>query len=209
MSCPKKRKKREEKEPCYFPCEKKKHHRSKMETQHSWRLRLSFKNATIVMTVLNIITVLFLLKGFLSSPSTRNNNLAPDSFNSGMQLSLPLPLPFPPSLKKIEDTVAIVVALSFELSYIKESEEMRLALQPWKLINRIKEIEQEAYAEPETVQHKDMKQTAAVDLSKRLQDIRSVNDVSSFKALEEWRKRKMERARQRAVGKNGIGNSQA
>jgi hypothetical protein len=28
-------------------------------------------------------------------------------------------------------------------------------------------------------------------------------------ALEEWRKRKMERARQRAVGKNGIGNSQA
>lgn len=46
---------------------------------------------------------------------------------------------------------------------------------------QIKEIEQEAYAEPETVQHKDMKQTAAVDLSKRLQDIRSVNDVSSFK----------------------------
>ncbi|KAL9364181.1 hypothetical protein Peur_042054 [Populus x canadensis] len=190
----KKKKKREEKKPCYFPCEKKKHHRSiihhsivkkkkkKMETQHSWRLRLSFKNATIVMTVLNIITVLFLLKGFLSSPSTRNNKLAPDSFNS------------------------------VELSYIKESEEMRLALQPWKLIKRclqIKEIEQEAYAEPETVQHKDMKQTAAVDLSKRLQDIRSVNDVSSFKALEEWRKRKMERARQRAVGKNGIGNSQA
>lgn len=194
MPCPKKKKKkkkkREEKKPCYFPCEKKKHHRSiihhsivkkkkKMETQNSWRLRLSFKNATIVMTVLNIITVLFLLKGFLSSPSTRNNKLAPDSFNS------------------------------VELSYIKESEEMRLALQPWKLIKRIKEIEQEAYAEPETVQHKDMKQTAAVDLSKRLQDIRSVNDVSSFKALEEWRKRKMERARQRAVGKNGIGNSQA
>jgi hypothetical protein len=46
---------------------------------------------------------------------------------------------------------------------------------------QIKEIEQEAYAEPETVQQKDMKQTAAVDLSKRLQDIRSVNDVSSFK----------------------------
>lgn len=46
---------------------------------------------------------------------------------------------------------------------------------------QIKEIEQEAYAEPETVQHKDIKQTAAVDLSKRLQDIRSVNDVSSFK----------------------------
>jgi hypothetical protein len=126
MPCPKKKKKkkkkkREEKKPCYFPCEKKKHHRSiiqhsivkkkkKMETQHSWRLRLSFKNATIVMTVLNIITVLFLLKGFLSSPSTRNNKLAPDSFNSGMQLSLSLPSP--PSLKKIEDSVAIVVALS-------------------------------------------------------------------------------------------------
>ncbi|KAJ6318814.1 hypothetical protein OIU76_014213 [Salix suchowensis] len=95
------------------------------------------------------------------------------------------------------------------LSYIKESEEMRLALQPWNLIKRIKEIEQEAHVEPETVQHKDTKQTAAVDLSKRLQDIRSLNDASSLKALEEWRKRKMERARQRALEKNGTGTSQA
>uniref|UniRef100_A0A6N2MQL6 Uncharacterized protein n=1 Tax=Salix viminalis TaxID=40686 RepID=A0A6N2MQL6_SALVM len=87
------------------------------------------------------------------------------------------------------------------LSYIKESEEIRLALQPWNLIKRIKEIEQEAHAEPETVQHKDTKQTAA--------DIRSLNDASSLKALEEWRKRKMERARQRALEKNGTGTSQA
>uniref|UniRef100_A0A6N2NG22 Uncharacterized protein n=1 Tax=Salix viminalis TaxID=40686 RepID=A0A6N2NG22_SALVM len=102
------------------------------------------------------------------------------------------------------------------LSYIKESEEMRLAVQPWKLIKRVKEIEQDGHAEPETAQQKDTKQTAAaVDLSKRLQDFRSLNNASTLKgnclqyflsfscvlcsyllALEEWRKRKMERARQ-------------
>ncbi|KAG6757290.1 hypothetical protein POTOM_037597 [Populus tomentosa] len=68
-----------------------------------------------------------------------------------------------------------------KLSYIKESEEMRLATQPWKLIKRVKEIEQEVHAGPETVQQKDIKQTAAADLSKRLQDFRSLNNASSLK----------------------------
>lgn len=45
------------------------------------------------------------------------------------------------------------------------------------------EIEQEAYAKPETVQQKDTKQTAAVDLSKRLKDFRSLNDAGSLKGL--------------------------
>ncbi|KAK8984136.1 hypothetical protein V6N11_029460 [Hibiscus sabdariffa] len=65
------------------------------------------------------------------------------------------------------------------------------------------EIQQEAYSEPETIQPKDAKQTAALDLSKRLQDFRTLNDASSLKALEEWRKRKMKRARQRELEKNG------
>lgn len=46
---------------------------------------------------------------------------------------------------------------------------------------QVKEIEQEAYTEPETVQQKDTKQTAAVDLSKRLKDFRSINDAASLK----------------------------
>ncbi|KAG5227223.1 BAR domain-containing protein [Salix suchowensis] len=125
-----------------------------MDTQQSWRVRLSFKNATIFMTLLNTVTALFLIQGFLSSPS-------------------------------------------YPQHYIKESEEMRLAVQPWKLIKRVKEIEQDGHAEPETAQQKDTRQTAAaVDLSKRLQDFRSLNNASTLKALEEWRKRKMERARQ-------------
>lgn len=45
----------------------------------------------------------------------------------------------------------------------------------------MREIEQEVYAQPETVQQKDSKQTAAVDLSKRLKDFRSVNDAASLK----------------------------
>ncbi|EOY06232.1 Uncharacterized protein TCM_021033 isoform 2, partial [Theobroma cacao] len=96
---------------------------------------------------------------------------------------------------------------SVEFNYIKESEEIRLALQPLELIKRVKEIQQEAYAEQETVQPNDAKQTAAVDLSKRLKDFRSLNDAASLK--EEWRKRKMERARQRELEKNGTVTSQA
>lgn len=82
-------------------------------------------------------------------------------------------------------------------------------MRPLELIKRVKEIQQEAYAKPETVKEKDTKQTVAGDLSKRLKDLRSVNDATSFKALEEWRKRKMERARLRELEKNGTLGSQA
>jgi hypothetical protein len=47
----------------------------------------------------------------------------------------------------------------------------------------VKEIELEGYTEPETAQKKDTKQTAAVDLSKRLKDFRSLNDASSLKGF--------------------------
>ncbi|XP_022722063.1 uncharacterized protein LOC111279309 isoform X2 [Durio zibethinus] len=98
---------------------------------------------------------------------------------------------------------------SADFNYVKESQEMRLAMLPLELIKRVKEIQQEAYAEPKTVQSNDAKQTAAVDLSKRLKDFHFVNDAASLKALEEWRKRKMERARQRELEKNGTVTSQA
>lgn len=47
----------------------------------------------------------------------------------------------------------------------------------------MKEIQKEAYTEPETVQEKDSKQTAAADLSKRLKDLRSLNDAASLKGI--------------------------
>lgn len=81
-------------------------------------------------------------------------------------------------------------------------------MEPLELIKRIKEIEQEAFHEPETEVQQLPKQTAAVDLSKRLKDLRAMNDANSLKALEEWRKRKMERARQREMEKNGTVMSQ-
>ncbi|KAG2403176.1 uncharacterized protein HKW66_Vig0184620 [Vigna angularis] len=70
-----------------------------------------------------------------------------------------------------------------QLRYIKESEEIRLALLPVELIKRVKEIEHEVYTEPETAQKKDTKQTAAVDLSKRLKDFHSLNDATSLKGV--------------------------
>ncbi|KAJ0092219.1 uncharacterized protein LOC116109006 [Pistacia vera] len=150
-----------------------------METQLSWRLRLSFKNATIFITVLNVIAALFMLHCFLSSSISSRNKLSSDQLTS------------------------------VQLKYIKESEEIRLAMQPLELIKRVREIQQEVNAEPENVQQKDAKQTAAVDLSKRLKDLHSANDAANLKALEEWRKRKMERARQRQLEKNGTTTSQA
>ncbi|KAL4561174.1 hypothetical protein LXL04_033337 [Taraxacum kok-saghyz] len=133
--------------------------------------RFSYRNATIVVCFLNLITALFLIHGFLS-PSTSSG---PDSVL---------------------------------LKYAKESEELRRALEPLELIKRVKEIEREAHEESESVQEKDAKQSAALDLISRLNNHRSYSESDNQKALEEWRKRKMERARQRGLGKNGTTNSQ-
>lgn len=46
---------------------------------------------------------------------------------------------------------------------------------------QVREIELEAQYETEVVQEKDSKQNAAIDLSKRLKDFRSLNDASSLK----------------------------
>ncbi|WOK94921.1 hypothetical protein Cni_G03626 [Canna indica] len=145
-----------------------------MESQQGWKMRFSFKNATILVCFLNLIAVLFLLQGFFAPPKRRA-----------------------PGGHQIDPT---------QLRYILESQEIRRAMEPLELIKRIKEIEQEAYAEPERETQQVPTQTAAVDLSKRLKD-RAMNDASSQKALEEWRKRKMERARQREIEKNGTTTS--
>ncbi|XP_059310330.1 uncharacterized protein LOC132061558, partial [Lycium ferocissimum] len=87
--------------------------------------------------------------------------------------------------------------------YTKEAEEIRHAMFPVELIKRVKEIQKEAYVETDPVQQKDAKQTAAVDLISRLNNYRSYSDSGSVKVREEWRKRKMERARQRELEKNG------
>ncbi|XP_009357955.2 uncharacterized protein LOC103948644 [Pyrus x bretschneideri] len=143
-----------------------------MEGQQSWLPRLSFRIATIMMCLLNLITALLLLQGFLSSASSRSE-LSASHLNSAA------------------------------LRYVRESEEIRFAMRPLELIKRVKEIQQEAYEKPETTKEKDTRQTVAVDLSKRLKDLHYVNDATSFRALEEWRKRKMERARLRQLEKNG------
>ncbi|KAJ6802616.1 uncharacterized protein M6B38_191835 [Iris pallida] len=88
-----------------------------------------------------------------------------------------------------------------QIRFIMESEAMRRAMEPVDLIRRLKEIEHEAYTNTEVGIKQVPKQTAAVDLSKKLKD-RAMNDANNQKALEEWRKRKVERARQREIEKN-------
>ncbi|RRT38371.1 hypothetical protein B296_00039410, partial [Ensete ventricosum] len=216
-----------------------------MESQQGWKMRFSFKNATILVCFLNLVAVLLLLHGFFATPKRRaaaGHQIDP----SERSVSLP---PHPPQLR-----------------YILESEEIRRAMEPLELIKRlspgtsgtywsdrilvrrppatgqyrvspctgtrrrlvfqleneamrrlpagergdasfsldetrrrspvrrrgiillrgeatrrlIKEIEQEAYTEPEREIQQLPKQTAAVDLSKRLKD-RAMNDVNSQK----------------------------
>ncbi|XP_078152939.1 uncharacterized protein LOC144548120 [Carex rostrata] len=135
---------------------------------------LSYKNATIALCFFNLLATVFLLLRGNASLSHRHI-----SASSSRRLS------------------------SAQLKYIWESEELRRVMEPVDLIKRIKEIEQEAFADSEVETENAEKQTAAVDLSKRLQDMRAVNEANSQKAVEEWRKRKIERARQREIGKNG------
>ncbi|CAH9091774.1 unnamed protein product [Cuscuta epithymum] len=139
----------------------------KIQQQPWWKkLRWSYRNATILVSSLNLIAALFLLQNvfFSASPSTKSTSVE---------------------------------------RYIKESEEIRLAMLPVDLIKRVKEIENEAYIEAEPAEHKDAKQGAAVNLVSRINNFRSYSDASGIKALEEWRKRKMERAKKRELGKNG------
>ncbi|PIN01812.1 hypothetical protein CDL12_25683 [Handroanthus impetiginosus] len=134
--------------------------------------RLSYKNATIIVCLFNILTALFLLQSFFYSPSSK-------------------------------------VASSHKALYrhIKESEDIRRSMVPVDLIRRVREIGQNVYVETDQIQQKDVKQTAAVDLISRLNNFRSYSDSGSTKALEEWRKRKMERARQRSLVKNSTASS--
>ncbi|KAL3626501.1 hypothetical protein CASFOL_030050 [Castilleja foliolosa] len=149
----------------------------KMQQQLWWRAvksRLSYKNATLVVCLFNIITLLLFLQGFFPSPSSK-------------------------------------LASSQKALYrhIKECENIRSEMIPVDLIKRVREIEEDVHAETEQNQQKDVKQTAAVDLISRLNNFRSNSDAGSMKALEEWRKRKIERARQRSLVKNGTAVSQS
>ncbi|KAK3023380.1 hypothetical protein RJ639_044236 [Escallonia herrerae] len=157
--------------------------------QQWWRLRFSFRNATIVVCIFNLVILLLLLQGFLSASYTRK--LATNHPSSGSSLTLSL-------------FIHVV-----RLQYIKESEEIRRAMEPLELIKRVREIQKEARVESLPVQQKDTKQTAAVDLMSRLNNFRSSTDAASLKALEEWRKRKMERAKLRGLGKNSTVNPEA
>ncbi|KAL1535652.1 hypothetical protein AAHA92_28408 [Salvia divinorum] len=143
--------------------------------QHQWsravKSRLSYKNATILVCLFNITTVLLLLHGFLYSTSSKS-------------------------------------PISTLYRHIKESEDIRRTLIPRNLIKRVREIGEDVYVETEQILQKDAKQTAAVDLISRLNNFRSYSDAGSNKALEEWRKRKMERVRQRSLAKDGTASSQ-
>ncbi|XP_051127554.1 uncharacterized protein LOC127249005 [Andrographis paniculata] len=150
----------------------------KMHQQQWWRAvksRLTYKNATLVVCLCNVIAALFLLHCVFFHPSSSRSAVSQKAL----------------------------------LRHMKESEDIRRSMVPVDLIRRVREIREEEHAEAEEIQQKDVKvkQTAAVDLISRLNNFRSYSDPGSVKAIEEWRRRKMERARQRSLVKNGTGVS--
>ncbi|EPS73795.1 hypothetical protein M569_00962, partial [Genlisea aurea] len=90
---------------------------------------------------------------------------------------------------------------------MKESEDARRSMIPWDLITRVREIREEVSVdEVESVLHqqKEAKQNNAGNLMiSRLNNFHSYSDSANVRALEEWRKRKIERARQRSLTRNG------
>uniref|UniRef100_A0A7N2R6H9 Uncharacterized protein n=1 Tax=Quercus lobata TaxID=97700 RepID=A0A7N2R6H9_QUELO len=56
-----------------------------MEVAQSWRLKFSFRNATIVVCFLNVLAALLLLQGFLSSSFSRSK-ISASQFNSGCHM---------------------------------------------------------------------------------------------------------------------------
>ncbi|KAI8566574.1 hypothetical protein RHMOL_Rhmol02G0051200 [Rhododendron molle] len=67
---------------------------------------------------------------------------------------------------------------SVQLKYVKESEELRRAMEPLELIKRVREIQQEVYVKPEAVEQKETKQATAVDLISRLNNFRTTDSGS-------------------------------
>ncbi|KMZ75896.1 hypothetical protein ZOSMA_10G01650 [Zostera marina] len=139
-----------------------------------WKMKLSYKNATVLVCFFNLITVLLLLQGLFYVPTTNTSgNLLSDQHD--------------------------VNNVSEKIQYKMEYEKMRLALEPTDLIERVKQIQQESNVDDTEAAEA---VTAASDLSKRLKDFQTMNDAKNPKALEEWRVRKMERLRQREIGRN-------
>ena len=71
--------------------EEKKKIKIKMELPQAWRMRLSFRNATVMVCFLNVVTALLLLQGFISSASSRSK-ISASQFNSGLSVSVSLSL---------------------------------------------------------------------------------------------------------------------
>ncbi|CAM8924316.1 unnamed protein product [Rhodiola kirilowii] len=120
----------------------------------------SYRNATVILSLFNLLLILLLLRDFSSS--------SPDQLYSDQ--------------------------------HVRESEKIRRSMQPLQLIKTVRDIELEN-AQLETALHDDQ--------NKLLKDIHSSNDAANVKALEEWRKRKMERARKREMERNSTITSQA
>ncbi|GJN13300.1 hypothetical protein PR202_ga31655 [Eleusine coracana subsp. coracana] len=149
-----------------------------MDAQHPWRAgasRLSYKNATILVCAFNLLAVAFLLHHYFSSwPRIAGGDQLDSDCLSKKAV---------PSAESSRTVRGLGKGFSGR-PYPRLCNAGRPRLEPgtcW--LQAVKEIEQESYGEHGMTTREDPKQTAAVDLSKRLKDLRAGNDGSSQKGF--------------------------
>jgi hypothetical protein len=140
------------------------------------RLRCSYKRITFVLCAGNLVVALYMLQlvvgplYFQTSTTTTTNSSLHGPFQQQEEIS------------KNED-----------LKWLQESNDLRRAVLPVRLMDRIKEIESETELEISKSQSASAaRQKVALELAQQLQHLKLTNSKSNQRGLEEWRKRMLD-----------------
>jgi hypothetical protein len=152
------------------------------------RLHCSYKRATFVLCAGNLVVALYLLQSvvgpfyFQTSSSSSSSNELQQQVGTG-------------------DHTAVAGALQQEVIYSEEdlkrqeeSNDLRRAVLPVRLMERIKEIEAQTEMEISKSQSASAaRQRVALELAQRLRHLRFINNkLNPQQGLEEWRKKKLD-----------------
>lgn len=150
------------------------------------RLHCSYKRATFVLCAGNLVVALYLLQSVVGPFYFQTSNSSSSSSNE---------------LQQQGDQTAVAEALQQEVIYSEEdlkrqeeSNDLRRAVLPVRLMERIKEIEAQTEVEISKSQSASAaRQRVALELAQRLRYLRFINSKSNpQKGLEEWSKKKLD-----------------
>jgi hypothetical protein len=150
------------------------------------RLHCSYKRATFVLCAGNLVVALYLLQSVVGPFYFQTSSSSSSSSNE---------------LQQQGDHTAVAEALQQEVIYSEEdlkrqeeSNDLRRAVLPVRLMERIKEIEAQTEVEISKSQSASAaRQRVALELAQRLRYLRFINSKSNpQQGLEEWSKKKLD-----------------